>query len=122
MIRLDQGFRTEYNEAEAQAANQLSRSFLAWFAENLVAGIPPEHPDTQTLAQRYRKEYIDEYLFPCTPPQIYALGLSIAVDPNKRKVCEDYQEGLADYLSQALIAYYEAWKRDLTQQDCLQSR
>lgn len=110
MLPLDQGFRTEYNDEEARTANKLGQYFLSRFAENLLAGIPPQHPNTQELVSLYRKEYIDVYLFPSTPTQIYALGLSIVVDPNKRKVCEDRQNGLADYLSQALLTYYQVWK------------
>ena len=102
--------RMEFNDSEAKAANQTRDQLLKLFAENLLAGCEPEHPSTQALVERYRREYIDIYLFPSTPIQIFGMGKAIAIDPHNRRECEAYEPGMADYLSQAMIAYYQNTK------------
>lgn len=102
--------RMEFNDSEANTANQTRNTLLRGFVSLMQQGLPADGEQTQAQVERYRSEYIDPYLFPSTPIQIFGMGTAIAVDAGTRKICEDYAEGLADYLSQAMICYYQNCK------------
>ncbi|MBQ6807862.1 MAG: TipAS antibiotic-recognition domain-containing protein [Firmicutes bacterium] len=110
MAQGEQKIRLKFTDDEAKTANATRGMLLQLFRQNQQAGLSPEDPDTQALMERYRREYIDIYLFTSTPIQIFAMGTALAVDPHNQKECDRYGEGLAAYLSQAMLAYYKQQK------------
>lgn len=106
----NQGFRLKFNDSEAIAANKTRKELLLLFVALQHAGHSPEDAESQAMVERYRNEYIDVYLFTSSPIQIFALGTAISLDPYNRMECEEIAEGLADFLSQAMLAYYHKQK------------
>ena len=102
------GYRLTFDHSqEVREGCAIRDTLLRLFAAQMRAGVPPDHPDTLALVDRYRREFIDVYLYQSTLAHILGLSAVIYADGNQRVAYDAYGEGLAAYLAQAFRSYYD---------------
>jgi len=99
--------RPELKDREAAEAASCRDMLLQELAAAMNRGLGPETPPVQKLIERYRREFIDRWLYPSRTVHFLGLSVSAAADPKTAQAYEQIAPGLADYLSRAFRSYYE---------------
>lgn len=100
------GYKLEFSDKEACEARAMRDSILRELAECMDCGLPPDAERALALVERYRFDFIDQYLYRSTPVIMLGLASTIAALPENRRAYDAYAPGLAEYLAQAFRAYY----------------
>lgn len=102
------GYKLDFTDQEVREATAVRDAILNEIAGCMNGGLPPSAQPVVALVERYRFEFIDQYLYRSTPIIILGLASTMAALPENRQAYEAYCPGLADYLSDAFRAYYHS--------------
>lgn len=88
---------------EEETAAAFNKVFCA-FATNLAADIPAASEENLQLANQLF-EYINTYVFDCSPEVFGCIGASYSANPEFKKNIDKFGEGTAQYASDAIAAF-----------------
>ena len=88
---------------EQELTDGFNKIFFA-FADNLVANIPAENEQNIALAKKLQ-DHICKYSFDCTNEIFSAIGYGYAKNEEFKKNIDQFGEGTAQYVCDAIQAY-----------------
>jgi len=92
-----------YTKADWQRMGAESEEIEAGFAQLVVAGTAADSPEAMALAERHRR-HIDGWFYPCSHQMQVGLAEMYVADDRFRAHYDDRQEGLAQFVHDAIEA------------------